>query len=328
MNFWDKLEKPFFALAPMEDVTDIVFRSVIIRAGRPDVFFTEFVNVDGFCHPDGHENVTRRLMFNENEYPIVAQIWGKNPKNFFQTAKEITKMGFSGIDINMGCPDKAVVKSGGGSALIENPELAVEIIQSVKKATDLPVSVKTRLGVRSTDEWKSWLSVLLKQNLATLTVHLRTRKEMSKTSAHFELIPEITALRDELAPETKLVINGDIKSRTHGLKFSQKNKGVDGWMIGRGVFSNPFCFESTSREHSSQELVSLLNYHLDLFDENNSKLIQMKKLKQARKFEPLKRFFKIYINNFPGAKEIREKLMETKNTSEARQIMKDYFFEF
>jgi tRNA-dihydrouridine synthase len=173
--------------------------------------------------------------------------------------------------------------------------------------------VKTRLGVRQIDEWKPWLTTLLRQDLSALTVHLRTRKEMSKVDAHHELIPEIVALRDELAPQTKLIINGDVRDRAHGIALSEQYPGVDGWMIGRGVFANPYCFEAQPKQHSREELVKLLRYHLDLFDE----------LGNTRKFEPLKRFFKIYINNFPGAKELRERLMQTKNTDEVRQVLSD-----
>lgn len=313
VNFWDNLPEPFFCLAPMEDVTDVVFRQVVSEAARPDVFFTEFMNVSGFCHPQGKNQVSRRLEFAPEEQPIVAQIWGSKPEDFAETARAISKLGFSGIDINMGCPDKAVVKSGGGSALIDDPSLSVEIIKAVRENTNLPVSVKTRLGGVSIDEWRSWLAVLLQQDLSALTVHLRTRKEMSKVPAHYELISEIVALRDEISSATKLIINGDVMDREQGLALSKKHSGVDGWMIGRGIFANPFCFEKQPCAHSRQELIGLLSRHLDLFDQSG----------HQRKFEPLKRFFKIYVNGFNGAKELREKLMATKNTGEARAVLEE-----
>jgi tRNA-dihydrouridine synthase len=211
MNFWQQLPQPFFALAPMEDVTDVVFRQVIARATRPDVFVTEFMNVDGFCHPAGRVAVSRRLEFVESEQPIVAQIWGKDPEKFRLTAQELVRRGFAGVDINMGCPVKKIVKSGGGAALIINPDLAKAIIATAQG--ELPVSVKTRLGYSKIDEWRPWLTTLLTQNLANLTVHLRTRREMSQVPAHFELIPEIVKLRDQIAPATQLTINGDIADR-------------------------------------------------------------------------------------------------------------------
>jgi tRNA-dihydrouridine synthase len=309
MNFWESLPQPFFALAPMEDVTDLVFRRVVARAGRPDVFFTEFMNVDGFCHDQGRESVARRLEFSPTEQPIVAQIWGSNPEKFSLTAAEIAHLGFAGVDINMGCPDKKVVKSGGGAALIASSELAANIIDAAKSG-GLPVSVKTRLGYSRVDEWRPWLTTLLEQNLANLTVHLRTKKEMSKVPAHHELIPGIVALRDQIAPATKLTFNGNIADRLQARSLQEKFPGVDGWMIGRGVFANPFCF--TDHQPSREDLFDLLNYHLDLFDKN-----------QPRKFDPLKRFFKIYVKDFPGAAELRARLFECKTTVEIRKILKD-----
>jgi tRNA-dihydrouridine synthase/glutaredoxin len=311
-NFWNDLPRPCLVLAPMEDVTDTVFRRVVARAGRPEVFFTEFMNVSGFCHPEGRASVSRRLRFSPTERPIVAQIWGNRPADFSSTAAEIAKMGFAGIDINMGCPDKSVVKSGGGAALIQNPKLAVEIIKAVKQTSVLPVSVKTRLGNRQVNEWQEWLAVLLKQNLAALTVHLRTRKEMSKVPAHYELIPGIIKLRDKIAPDTKLIINGDIADRAEAMKLYKIHPGINGFMIGRGIFANPFCFEKTPKQHNREELLELLNYHLDLFDKSKSD-----------KFEPLKKFFKVYINNFPGASDLRARLMSAQSTAAVRQILNE-----
>ncbi|MFV0484944.1 MAG: tRNA dihydrouridine synthase [Candidatus Saccharimonadales bacterium] len=307
MDFWEKLEKGFSCLAPMEGVTDIVFRQVVLRAGRPDVYFTEFTNVNSFVSEAGRPNALERFRYLDIERPIVAQIWGTKPEYFAATAKGLRELGYAAVDINMGCPDKHVVANGGGSALIRTPELAVEIIRETKTA-GLPVSAKTRLGYSKVEEWKEWLTTLLDQDLAALTVHLRTKKEMSKVDAHYELVLEIVALRNELAPKTKLIINGDIKTPAEGEKFVAM--GADGIMIGRGVFANPFCFEREPKEHSKEELAELLKYHLDLYDEY-----------KLMTFDPLKRFFKIYISGFYGASEIREKLMNCKNTDEVREIL-------
>jgi tRNA-dihydrouridine synthase len=312
-NFWNDLPKPFFILAPMEAVTDIVFRQTIAKAARPDVFFTEFVNTNSYCSPKGQHSTRGRLAFAKDEQPIVAQIWGKTPEYFREMAQGLKELGFSGIDINMGCPAKDVVKGGAGSGLIRTPELAAEIIAATKES-GLPVSVKTRLGDIRIDEWKEWLTHILKQDVVNLTIHLRTRKEMSKVDAHFELIPEIKALRDEIAPNTLLTINGDIRDRTHGLELVEKY-GVDGVMIGRGIFANPFAFaEAVPDESRQDQLLDLLNYQLDLFDKYNEEL-------EPRKFDPLKRYFKIYVRDFAGASELREKLMHTKTTSEVRQLL-------
>lgn len=310
-NFWNDLPKPFFILAPMEAVTDVVFRHVVAKAGRPDVFFTEFTNSASYCSPKGEHSTRGRLAFTEDEQPMVAQIWGTNPEHFRQMAQGLKEKGFRGIDINMGCPDKSVVKNGAGSGLIRTPELAAELIAAAKEA-GLPVSVKTRLGDVKVDEWRNWLTHILKQDVVNLTIHLRTRKEMSKVDAHYELIADIKKLRDEIAPHTLLTINGDIRDRQHGLELVEKY-GVDGIMIGRGVFTNPYAF-TEGYIPTRKEIIDLLHYHLDLFDKYNEEL-------EPRPFDPLKRFFKIYIREIPGAAELREKLMHTSSTDEVRELL-------
>lgn len=311
-NFWNKLPKPFFILAPMEAVTDVVFRHVVEKAAKPDIFFTEFTNAASFCSEKGITSTRGRLAFTDDEQPMVAQIWGNKPDQFAKMSVELAKMGFAGIDINMGCPDKSVVRGGSGSALIRTPELACELIKSAR-SSGLPISVKTRLADVKIDQWSEWIKLLLQQDLVNLTVHLRTRKEMSKVSAHYELIPEIIKLRDEIAPKTLITINGDINDRQQGEEFAKKYK-IDGIMIGRGIFADPFAFEKNKTEHTRDELLQLLNYHLDLHDKYSAE-------QGPRKFDPLKRFFKIYIRNFPGASELRDQLMHTKNTNEVRNVL-------
>ena len=313
-NFWLDLPKPFFILAPMEDVTDVVFRHVITEAGRPDVFFTEFTNSESYCHPNGMESVRGRLTFTEDEQPIVAHIWGDKPEYFRQMSIGMKEMGFRGIDLNMGCPVQNVAAKGRGAGLINHPETAAELIQAAK-AGGLPVSVKTRLGYTEIDEWRDWLAHILRQDIANLSIHLRTRKEMSKVDAHWELIPAIKKLRDEVAPQTLLTINGDIPDRAKGMELAEKY-GIDGVMIGRGVFTNPFAFEKEPREHSVREFLDLLLLQLDLFDKYSKE--------ESRPFKPLLRFFKIYIRGFRGASELRHHLMSTKTTDEVREMLKPY----
>ena len=339
----------------MEGVTDIMFRQVIAHAGRPDLFFTEFTNVSSYASEKGRHNALERLEVAPSDSPIIAQIWGKNPEHFSETTSALASLGFSGVDLNFGCPDKHVNKAGGGAAMIKTPDLAIECLKNAKKSTSLPVSVKTRLGWSSHEEFKEWLPVLLNEHPAALTVHLRTKKEMSKASAHYELIPEIIQLRDKISPETKLIINGDIKDKAHALELHKKYLEVDGFMIGRGVFANPYCF--TNHQPTREELVKLLKMHLDLYEkytiptnieEHKGKICQRQILaaegaEQCDKisdypiaelpkycgnceprhisYEPLKHFFKIYVNNFPGAKELRTKLMETHSIPEARDII-------
>ena len=331
----------------MEAVTDVVFRHVVKQAGAPDIFFTEFANATGWVHA-GDKAIAGRLIKTDDEQPLIAQIWGGEPGDMEAFAKHCAELGFNGIDINMGCPAKSAIKSG-GAALIRRPDIAIAAIDAAKKS-GLPVSVKTRLGYTYVDEWREWLTAILKQDIVNLTIHLRTKKEMSKVAAHYELIDEIIKLRDEIAPQTLLTINGDIRDREHGLEIARKHPGVNGIMIGRGVFSDPFCFrravepspveeaatgasspvsrtpragEATRKEyseaedssaiHHKSELIALLHYHLNLFDHYQPAL--------GRPFETLKRFFKIYIRDFDGAKELREQLMHTTTTDEVRSIL-------
>ena len=308
-SFWNDLPQPFFILAPMEAVTDVVFRHVVKQAGAPDIFFTEFANATGWVHA-GDKAIAGRLIKTDDEQPLIAQIWGGEPGDMEAFAKHCAELGFNGIDINMGCPAKSAIKSG-GAALIRRPDIAIAAIDAAKKS-GLPVSVKTRLGYTYVDEWREWLTAILEQDIVNLTIHLRTKKEMSKVAAHYELIDEIVKLRDEIAPQTLLTINGDIRDREHGLEIARKHPGVNGIMIGRGVFSDPFCFRESkvNTDNHKEELLALLNYHLDLFDSYQPTL--------GRPFETLKRFFKIYIRDFDGAKELREKLMNTTTTDEVR----------
>ncbi|MFS4965366.1 tRNA-dihydrouridine synthase [Staphylococcus aureus] len=313
-NFWSELPRPFFILAPMEDVTDIVFRHVVSEAARPDVFFTEFTNTESFCHPEGIHSVRGRLTFSEDEQPMVAHIWGDKPEQFRETSIQLAKMGFKGIDLNMGCPVANVAKKGKGSGLILRPDVAAEIIQATK-AGGLPVSVKTRLGYYEIDEWKDWLKHVFEQDIANLSIHLRTRKEMSKVDAHWELIEAIKNLRDEIAPNTLLTINGDIPDRKTGLELAEKY-GIDGVMIGRGIFHNPFAFEKEPREHTSKELLDLLRLHLSLFNKYEKD--------EIRQFKSLRRFFKIYVRGIRSASELRHQLMNTQSIAEARALLDEF----
>lgn len=307
-SFWHDIPQPFFILAPMEAVTDVVFRQVVKKAGAPDIFFTEFANATGWVHA-GDKAIAGRLVKTDDEHPLVAQIWGGEPGDMEQFAAHCAELGFDGIDINMGCPAKSAIKSG-GAALIRRPDVAIAAINAAKTAS-LPVSVKTRLGYTYVDEWRQWITTLLQQDIVNLTIHLRTKREMSKVPAHYELIDEIVTLRDKIAPQTLITINGDIRDRSHGLELAAQHPGVNGIMIGRGIFQDPFCF---SKSESGREiLVNLLRQHLDLFDKYQPIL--------GRPYETLKRFFKIYIRDFDGAKELRDKLMQTKTTDEARSLI-------
>lgn len=312
-SIYEKLLKPFFVLAPMDDVTDTVFRRIVARTARPDLFFTEFVSVDGLQSP-GRDRLRKRIQFTEEEQPLIAQIWGKTPENYYKTARELAGMGFVGIDINMGCPDKAIVKNGCCSALINNRPLALEIIEATKKgvAGKLPISVKTRLGFNEVD--LTWHEFLLQQELAALTVHGRTKKQMSEVPADWGKIQEIREIRDRLAPQTKIIGNGDVMSRKQGLELAKKH-GLDGIMIGRGIFQDLLAFAENSRwpDYTREERMDLYKSHVELFADTWQS--------EERKVHTLNRFCKVYINNFDGAKELREQLMDAKSTDELVKIL-------
>ncbi len=293
----------------MEAVTDVVFRHVVSQAARPDVYFTEFTNATGWYRA-GNKAIGGRLVKTDDESPIVAQLWGSDPQAMAALSKHCRDLGYDGIDLNMGCPDQSAIKGGGGAAMIRTPELASAMIAAAKESS-LPVSVKTRLGYSFIDEWKGWLSTLLQQDIAVLTIHLRTKKEMSKVPAHTELIPDIIALRNQLAPNTLIVINGDVRDREHGMEFFKQHR-VDGVMIGRGIFSNPYAF-SNGKKPSRHELIQLLHTQLDYYDQYAAVT--------GRPFETLKRFFKIYIRDFDGASDLRDKLMHCKTTDEVRNLL-------
>lgn len=330
-NIWAELPRGFTVLAPMEGVTDVVFRQVIARAGRPDVFFTEFTNVSSYASEKGRANALERLKIAPTDVPIIAQIWGKNPEHFSELAGALAGLGFAGLDINMGCPDRHVNAAGGGAAMIRTPDLAVECLRQARAATELPVSVKTRLGYSYVDEFREWLPTLLKEQPAALTVHLRTRKEMSKVPAHYELVPEIIGLVKAFSPETKLILNGDIKDLEMVQDLAKKFPQVDGYMIGRGVFENPYCF--TEHVGTPEELLELLNYHLDLFDAEDGRLKceraaalgeGLEVAVRGLPFDPLKHYFKIYVHGFSGAAELRARMMECRNTREVRRVLAEW----
>lgn len=304
-NFWQKLPKPFFILAPMEDVTDTAFRQVVAKIGKPDVFFTEFLNVDGLFS-EGKDKVIPRLKFSKIEHPIVAQIWGTNLDNFTKAARLIKKLGFDGIDINMGCPQRSVVKQKACSFLIKDPQRAGEIFKAVKiGAGNLPVSIKTRIGF-SEIETEDWLGFLLSLKPDVLTVHGRTVKEQSKVPTHWEEIGKVVKMRNEIGSATLIVGNGDVESFKDGIEKAKKYK-VDGVMIGRGIFSNPWIFNPKINilKITPEQRIKILIEHVQIFE---------KTWANKKDFNIMKKFFKAYIRDFPGALSLRAKLMEVKNT--------------
>lgn len=328
-NFWTQIPKPAFTLAPMEDVTDTSFRELIMRISDPEYFhviFTEFTSTDGLCHPVGHDNVISRLRVNESErqilskkgMKIVAQIWGADPDKYFRATKMICEnFDFDGIDINMGCPVKKIIKQGACSALIGKPGLAAEIIQATKEASKIPVSVKTRTGIKKHDT-EGWIAHLLQQDPAAIILHGRTQKNMSDVPADWNEIAQAVKVRDASGKNIPLLGNGDVTSVPDALEKCHIS-GADGVMVGRGVFHNPWMFNKPQPDISVADRLDLLWAHVKLFTETWG---------AGKNFAILRRFFKIYASNFNGAAKLRAELMETYHPDEVRKILDDFFKEY
>jgi nifR3 family TIM-barrel protein len=362
MNFWDELKKPFFVMAPMADVTDAAYRKIIAELGKPDVTWTEFVSADGLYHtreiqkiPDAENPLMRDLQFSDIERPIVAQLFSGKPEMMEYAAALCAELGFDGVDINMGCPDTSIEKQGCGAAMIKNPELAKEIVEAARRGVkkgavntmlargerEIPVMVKTRIGYNK-EAIDEWIYMLLSLGLPALTIHLRTRKEMSKVPAHWDLVPRIVALRDKVAaqngdlPKTLIIGNGDVKSVEEARQKAELF-GADGVMLGRAIFGNPFVFaHHTEPKHFEQSAQS------DQFGEEGSRgraaeeISLQEKARAlatlARSFEQLtppksfhifRKHIKAFITGFDGAAEIRAHLMECTTSQEIEKVLGD-----
>ena len=321
-SFWQEIKHPIMALAPMEDVTDTSFRELVARSSESDclhLLFTEFTAVDGMNHPKGKERVSERLIVSQSERAIlkekgiklIAQIWGNKPAVFHKITREITEeYDFDGIDINMGCPVKNVVKQGSCSALIDQPELAQEIILASKEATHLPVSVKTRTGIKQHDT-ERWINQLLETKPAAITLHGRIQKQQSDGEADWNEIAKAVKLRDESGLRIPILGNGDVLSYAQSVTYSQQY-GVDGVMIGRGIFHDPWFFNSSPKNPTTEEKLEQLIQHTRLFEKNWAGI---------KNFNILKRFYKIYANGFEGAAQLRAKLMDANSYDDVYQLV-------
>ena len=311
MNIWQELPKPLLALAPMDDVTDAVFRRIIAGCASPDVYFTEFASVDGL-QSAGRERVLEKLRFTDIERPLIAQLWGMHPANYQKTAQELAGLGFAGIDINMGCPVPKIVKIGACAALMKNHSLAAEIIAATRAGSGgLPVSVKTRVGYERPDA--SWTQFLLEQKLDALIVHGRTAKELSKVPNDWGLIERVRAQRDAINPATVMIGNGDVVNRPHALGLANQHK-LEGIMIGRGVLKDPFAFvkESPWSGYNKSARLKLFIKHIELFK---------KTWGDSRNPASLKKFAKLYVNDFDGAVQLRSRLMAADTTDDLLRIL-------
>lgn len=320
-NFWKKLNrpacnakrsiagKPFIASAPMAEITDVAFRQMLVKHGKPDVIYAEFVSADGL-NSEGRDALMGRLKFEENEHPIVAQFFGANPDSMRECAKLAVKLGFDGVEVNMGCPDRAVIKQGAGSALIKNPTLARELIRAAKEGADgkIPVSVKTRIGY-STNEIETWIPEILAEKPDALIIHGRTRKQAFAGSADWEAIGKVA----KLAKKVGIVVigNGDVKTKEEAMQRAN-DYGVDGVMIGRAFFGNSWlCGDKNVEEISIKEKLAALVEYLKL----NLKYFP------SAKFHDAKKHIAMYVRGFDGARELRMRLMEAGSVKEVEKII-------
>jgi len=321
-GFWKTIEKPFVAIAPMANVTDVAFRAILTKYGKPDVMWTEFVSADGLCSSKGKEKLLHNLKFSKKEHPIVAQLFSSNPEKIYEATKLVVSLGFDGVDINMGCPYKAVIRQGAGAALMKNPKQAMEIIAKAKEgAGKIPVSVKTRIGY-SKNEVETWFPILAESGLDAITIHGRTMKEASKVPAHWDVIERAAnIIRAHTTKQTCPIIlgNGDVSNRQEAMEKCREY-GVDGVMIGRGIFSNIYAFKKRQKTLSINDKIAILLDHVKQFEG----MYKNDKESLIGKFDYLKKFFKIYISDFDGAKELRVKLMNSKSTDDVKLIIKDF----
>lgn len=352
MNFWNDLPKPIFVLAPMADVTDAPFRRMIAKysaheradgtVGGPDVMWTEFVSADGLVRatPEGKEKLMADLIYSEEERPIVAQLFTSNPEHMEKAARLCLELGFDGIDINMGCPDKSIEKQGCGAAMIKNPQNAKEIIQAAKQGAKMrepdgiPVSVKTRLGYNH-DALEEWLPAILEEAPAVLTLHARTRKEMSKVPANWDRVKRAVEIRNKLDSETLILGNGDALSLADA-EAKVDATGADGVMLGRSIFGNPWLFhplkslpeqivllETSSLAHSSSQAEVSNKFEIITLEERLRVMVEHTKLfvelLPFKNFSVMKKHYKAYVNTFPGAVELRAALMEKNSPAEVEE---------
>lgn len=323
-NFWQSLNKPIIALAPMEDVTDTVFREVILSVSDPEslhVVFTEFTSTDGLCHDKGRSKVIERLKVNPGEKELlksrntklVAQIWGGDPEKFSKSARLISEMElFDGIDINMGCPVKKVVKHKCCAHLINDPALAKEIILATAESSILPVSVKTRIGFNHINT-EEWIGHLLEVSPKAITIHGRTRKMMSDGPALWDEIGKAVELRNQSGSSAVILGNGEVSSYPEAMDRVNKY-GVDGVMVGTGVFKNPWMFNPVAFEISIHQRTRLLRRHIVLYRDTWGR---------NKDYNVLKRFYKIYLHGFSGAARWRDTLMRVNSFDEALKTLDD-----
>ena len=347
-GFWETLAKPIIGLSPMDGVTDHPYRFIQKKYGQPDVIYTEFATVEGFCR--GAKKVLDSFLYDETQRPIVAQIYGTTPSFFRETAVALCQMGFDGIDINMGCPAKSVAHSGAGASLIKTPTLAKKIFQAVKNGVKdwqagqtvencsditeelvkiikkrsqqlpqkyqqhnriVPITIKTRIGfdLKVTEKW---IEHLLTIKPATIAIHGRTLRQGYSGEADWEEIGK--AVKIAQGSDTIILGNGDVHNRNQALA-KIKQYGVNGVLIGRSTFGNPWVFLNQEADIYTRAKVAI--EHSLLFEKTF-------KNKENYRFLPMRKHLGWYIKGVAKAAKIRKELMQTKNAEEVKKILKNY----
>lgn len=345
-SFWQQLPRPFVGLSPMDGVTDLPFRTITKRYGKPDLMFTEFSSVEGLCR--GASELLKEFLYSVEQRPIVAQIYGTTPEFFRQMTIALCQLGFDGVDINMGCPAKNVAHSGAGAALIKTPELAIAILQAAKQGVKdwqagqtvdncpnltpeirqkiqqqiadlnlvvtpkpIPVSVKTRIGYDSISVTE-WVRYLLEAEPVAITLHGRTLRQGYSGLANWEEIGKAVQTIKDISPTTLVLGNGDVASRQDALNRCQ-TYGVDGVLIGRASFGDPWVFGTKTPENPAAVALE----HAQLFE-------QAYGANPRYSFLPMRKHLAWYIKGMPQAREIRSRLVRANSSEEARAIFVEF----
>lgn len=317
-HFWRDLAGtgPIAALAPMDGYGDSPYRQIIKRIAPEVVVFSEFYSADGLVHSKDLQ--AKALKHHTGEYPLIIQIFGKDPKMFAEAARIIESYGITGIDINMGCPAKKVVKSGHGSSLMINRDTAFRIVEEMSQAVNIPVSVKTRLGWDNHDLLIDFVKGLENAGANLISVHGRTYKQAFTGKADFTGIYEL-----KQHVNIPVLCNGDVESYDDGLRkiihpenrdgSDTQKKNLDGFMIGRASFGNPWCFLPGNYAPTLGEILDTMSEHGRILWEWKEK----KGMMEARKH------LVQYLHGFPNVKEYRSRLVQVESPADIEAVIRD-----
>ncbi|MGH7798028.1 MAG: tRNA dihydrouridine synthase [Candidatus Binatia bacterium] len=361
--FWHDIPKPIIGLSPMDGVTDASFRYITAKHGGPDVTLTEFVNIQSALY--SLHTLLKDFTYCELERPVVAQIYGKTPELFYKVAHVVCELGFDGLDINMGCPAKKVAASGCGAALIRTPDLAREIIRATQQGikdwqggqslSDLgfgkdaieqikaanrqrnaetgpldrrliPVSVKTRLGY-DRNVIDDWLSTLLTEKPAAISLHGRTLEQGYKGAADWDAIARAV----EIAEGSGVLIfgNGDVQDLRDAYRRVRQT-GVDGILIGRSAQGDPWLFrekDAVKRALRCDDELMLHATPVD-FEERFRVIIEhcehFERLSDAARFMAMRKHLTWYCRDFRGAAEMRARMTGANSAADVRRCVAEF----